>query len=54
MHLKPINRQGKKRRKLTDMPTLSCAYNGHAFHIEENVGLPKSPDAQTDKKKDAA
>lgn len=54
MHLKPINRQGKKRRKLTNVPTLSCTYDVHSFHIEEKIELPRSPEAQVDKKKDAA
>ncbi|MBT4136794.1 MAG: hypothetical protein HOE48_02710 [Candidatus Latescibacteria bacterium] len=54
MHLKPINRQGKKRRKLKNIPSLSCSYNGHNFHIEEDVVLPQSPEAKTRKKDKAA
>ena len=54
MHLKPINRQGKKRRKMKTAPSLSCEYNGFNFHLEEEVELPKPPEAQVDKKKDAA
>lgn len=54
MHLKPINRQNKKKRKMKISPSLSCEGYGFNFHIEENVELPKSPEAQVEIKKDKA
>lgn len=54
MHLRPINRQGKKRRKQKTAPSLSCAWSGFGFFMEEDVKLPQSPEAQVDKKKDKA
>lgn len=54
MHLKPINRQGKKRRKLITKPSLSCADYGYHFHIEEEIELPQSPKAQSPSQKDQA
>lgn len=52
MHLKPINRQGKKRRKLRTLPALSCGESGFYYHIEEGIDLPKSPEAQSPSQKD--
>jgi hypothetical protein len=54
MHLKPINRQGKKRRKLKSKPSLSCDYGGYQYRPEEEVELTQSPQAHVDTKKDKA
>lgn len=54
MPLKPINRQGKTRRKLKTLPSLSCGYAGFTFAPPKDIELPKSPEAQSTKKKDKA
>lgn len=54
MHLKPINRQGKKRRKLKSLPALSCDGGGFAYPVSEQVEQLQSPEAQTKTKKDKA
>jgi len=54
VHLKPINRQGKKRRKLVAKPSLSCGWTGFHFQAMEENDVVKSPEAQTQKDQAAA
>lgn len=54
MHLKPINRQGKKRRKLNSIPALSCGYNGFQYRNVETDDVAKIVEAQVNTKKDKA
>ncbi|MGA1198819.1 MAG: hypothetical protein ACO36I_20195 [Candidatus Latescibacterota bacterium] len=51
MHLKPINRQGKKRRKLTTKPVLSCESFWGSMESQMNA---LSTETQVAPKKDKA
>ncbi len=54
MHLKPINRQSKKRRKLTTLPALSCDGSEFTYPMAEKGKLPSSLEEQVFTKKDKA
>jgi len=54
MHLKPINRQGKKRRKLKSVPALSCGTSEFGWGDLKKEYLPKMVATQKDTKKDKA
>lgn len=55
MHLKPINRQGKKRKKMKVAPSLSCEWK-FAFQPDDDSPVPKLDQAfsRTAKKDQAA
>ena len=52
MHLKPINRQGKKRRKLITVPVLSC--DGGVFNYPRAQQMESSEVTLVPKKDKAA
>jgi len=54
MHLKPINRQGKKRRELKSLPALSCGTSEFGYGNLKKDDLPNMVAAQKDAKKDKA